>query len=90
MKKGGSMDEGRKPGTGQDERHRPATRRRRAGTESTVPSRPRGELSDYENLERRSQELEREREAGGPGTSQAPDDETPLLHPKPAKGGTPR
>ena len=40
---------------------------------------PQPELSNYELLERRSRELEIERANGGPGTSQPPDAETPLL-----------
>ena len=41
------------------------------------------ELSNYELIERRSRELEIERAHGGPGTSQPPDADTPLLFSKP-------
>ena len=43
---------------------------------------PEPELSNYELIERRSRELEIERANGGPGTSQPPDAETPLLFSK--------
>ena len=63
-----------------------AMRRRRA-TPPPAPTRlapePEPELSNYELIERRSRELEIERAHGGPGTSQPPDAETPLLFSKP-------
>ncbi len=48
-------------------------------------ARPSRELSDYEDLQRRSRDLEDEHAAGGPGTAQPPEEATPLLHPKPPK-----
>lgn len=49
---------------------------------SGEPPPPEPELSAYEQLERRSRDLERERARGGLGTAQPPEAETPLLHPK--------
>ena len=46
-----------------------------AGT--ALPAHP--ELSNYELIERRSRELELEHAKGGPGTSQPPEADTPLL-----------
>ena len=61
---------------------------RKRATPSVMPTRtvpePEQELSNYELLERRSRELEVEHAQGGPGTAQAPDAETPLLHSKPS------
>lgn len=45
------------------------------------------EESAYEQLEERSERLNEERRKGGPGTSQAPDAATPLLHPSDGKTG---
>ena len=63
---------------------------RRRSTPPVVSTRtapePEPELSNYELLERRSQELELERAHGGPGTSQPPDAETPLLFARPSSG----
>ena len=70
--------------------------RRRRATSSPAPTRlapePEPELSNYELIERRSHELEIERAHGGPGTSQPPEAETPLLFSKPigAQEGTAR
>jgi hypothetical protein len=75
-----------------DERStRPEDRTDRAGhergkhTSAGTAARPRRELSDYEDLQRRSRDLQDERAAGGPGTAQPPEEATPLLHPKPPK-----
>jgi hypothetical protein len=60
---------------------------RRRATSPPAPTRlapqPEPELSNYELIERRSRELEIERAHGGPGTSQPPDADTPLLVSKP-------
>jgi hypothetical protein len=62
---------------------------RRRSTPPPAPTRlapepePEPELSNYELIERRSRELEIERAHGGPGTSQPPDADTPLLFSKP-------
>jgi hypothetical protein len=60
---------------------------RRRSTPPPAPTRlapePETELSNYELIERRSRELEIERAHGGPGTSQPPDADTPLLFSKP-------
>jgi hypothetical protein len=60
---------------------KPGDDRDRNEKQATEPV-PRKELSDYEDLSRRSRDLQREHEAGGHGTSQPPDADTPLLHPK--------
>ena len=62
-----------------------ATRRRATPPPQPTDPAPEAEpeLSNYELLERRSRELEIERAHGGPGTSQPPDAETPLLFSKP-------
>jgi hypothetical protein len=63
--------------------------RRRAAPPPAPPRvapEPEPELSNYELIERRSRELEIERAHGGPGTSQPPDAETPLLFSKPTDG----
>jgi hypothetical protein len=63
---------------------------RRRATPPPAPTRlvpqPEPELSNYELIERRSRELEIERAHGGPGTSQPPDAETPLLFSKATDG----
>jgi hypothetical protein len=59
---------------------------RRRATSPPVPTRlapdPEPELSNYELIERRSRELEIEHAQGGPGTSQPPEADTPLLFSK--------
>jgi hypothetical protein len=67
------------------------TRTIRAMRKRVLPPRvpaPEPELSNYELIERRSRELEIEHANGGPGTSQPPDAETPLLFSRPS-GQTP-
>jgi len=63
---------------------------RRRSTPSVISTRtapePEPELSNYELLERRSRELELDRARGGPGTSQPPDADTPLLQTRPSSG----
>jgi hypothetical protein len=66
-----------------DDGRRPADGAQHKDAAHAAPTRPRPELSDYEDLQRRSRDLQRDHETGGPGTAQAPDDATPLLHPKP-------
>jgi hypothetical protein len=76
-KKPGSVDKA--------EQKEPAAGRESRRAEQPEPHRPDRALSDYEDLQRHSRQLQREHEAGGPGTSQPPDEATPLLHPKPSK-----
>jgi hypothetical protein len=40
------------------------------------------EESAYEQLEERSEQLQKDREKGGPGAAQPPEAARPLLHPK--------
>jgi hypothetical protein len=69
----------------QNEQRKPVTGQESPRAEQPEPRRSDTALSDYEDLQRHSRQLQREHEAGGPGTSQPPDQTTPLLHPKPPK-----
>jgi hypothetical protein len=58
-----------------------------SGARASAGQEQQQELSNYELLERRSRELEKERSKGGSGGAQPPDARTPLLYPKAEAAG---